>query len=264
MTIFRVYDAAGKGENMPSSTRLGYFEVLDSNVTTKTLYESGSVIFAKVTGDPTIKYIKLRYRQVSTYRVTLTSIVGYDSQQRQISSISSLNFTWDVRKDIKAIPASRGNDNFFGNKYRDIIHGGPGRDIVVGNAGNDVLFGDAGNDVILGNSGTDTLIGGSGKDKFRYMKTSGGNDRIADFRRGKDKIQVSQSGFKSMPRGVLRSRYFRSNRNGVAKDKNDYFVFSTKTKTLYFDRNGSRKGGRVTIATFNNRANIRRTDIAVI
>lgn len=65
------------------------------------------------------------------------------------------------------------NDNIFGGKGADMIHGekgndvlygGDGADTIKGGSGNDILYGDAGQDTLLGGSGDDTLFGGSNHD----------------------------------------------------------------------------------------------------
>lgn len=144
--------------------------------------------------------------------------------------------------------------------------GSGGNDILIGGAGDDELYGAAGNDILNGGRGADILNGGLGKDNFRWRTLSQGNDEVQDFRRAQgDKLQFDggKGGqFNVGYTGTLKVGHFVSNTNGVAKDKNDYFTFATKTKTLYFDPDGSGTGPRIKIATFDN--NIKRTDIVFI
>ncbi len=99
-----------------------------------------------------------------------------------------------------------GNDYLFGGDDADRLQGGAGRDTLSGGDGNDRLEGDAGNDELLGNNGNDILIGGAGVDvleggrgadifQFTALSDSGvgsGNrDRITDFTRGSDKIDLA-------------------------------------------------------------------------
>ena len=61
-----------------------------------------------------------------------------------------------------------------------------------GSAGNDLLRGDRGNDRLIGGSGTDILVGGLGNDTFVFSPMDGDyEDHVADFTRGKDKIDLS-------------------------------------------------------------------------
>jgi Ca2+-binding RTX toxin-like protein len=79
----------------------------------------------------------------------------------------------------------------------DTLNGSTGNDTLLGGAGNDVLLGDAGNDRLNGGVGNDFLIGGAGKDTFVFAK-GGGQDIIADFVGGQDKIDLSAFGLGSM------------------------------------------------------------------
>src|SRR6185503_11219694 len=61
-----------------------------------------------------------------------------------------------------------------------------------GSRWDDTLTGDAGDNVLTGNAGGDTLTGGAGNDTFVYRDASHGTgDRITDFGRGKDTIDLS-------------------------------------------------------------------------
>ncbi|HAX80798.1 MAG TPA: hypothetical protein DCY88_34410, partial [Cyanobacteria bacterium UBA11372] len=95
------------------------------------------------------------------------------------------------------------DDLFCGNKGDDTVFGGNGNDLIRGGQDNDLLFGDAGNDTIYGDLGADTVTGGEGNDTFIIgrrddvpgFRTTGGlniidADRIADFTKGKDTIQL--------------------------------------------------------------------------
>ncbi|MDQ8755239.1 Calx-beta domain-containing protein [Sphingosinicella sp. LHD-64] len=97
------------------------------------------------------------------------------------------------------IDGGRGNDWISGGNDDDILLGGLGNDVLDGGNGNDWLFGGEGadtlsggngNDLIDGGAGDDLLTGGNGNDVFRVSEI-GGDDRIADFRRGQDKVDVS-------------------------------------------------------------------------
>jgi len=63
-------------------------------------------------------------------------------------------------------------------------------DTLDGRGGNDHLYGYAGNDTLIGGKGRDYMAGGKGADSFVY--TAGMSiDRIADFKPGTDKLDVS-------------------------------------------------------------------------
>ncbi|HEY8592645.1 MAG TPA: M10 family metallopeptidase C-terminal domain-containing protein [Sphingomicrobium sp.] len=70
------------------------------------------------------------------------------------------------------------------------MYGGNGNDLLVGSTANDVLYGEAGNDKLLGFIGSDDLWGDGGSDTF-YFTELGATDRILDFERGVDKIDLT-------------------------------------------------------------------------
>jgi len=110
-----------------------------------------------------------------------------------------------------AIDGGNGADTIKGNRGADVLSGGRGADRILGggendkitgNAGADTLIGGSGNDRILGNAGRDNLsggrdmlTGGAGADTFVFtsLAQSRNNkvDRITDFNRGSDQIDVS-------------------------------------------------------------------------
>ncbi|HEY8357364.1 MAG TPA: calcium-binding protein [Ramlibacter sp.] len=67
--------------------------------------------------------------------------------------------------------------------------------VLTGNDGRNILNGMDGADVLRGGAGADALTGGAGADRFIYgaarESTSSALDRIADFTRGTDKLDLS-------------------------------------------------------------------------
>ena len=77
----------------------------------------------------------------------------------------------------------RGAINGFGNGLANVM---------TGNAGANTLSGGGGNDRLSGGGGADLLVGGAGADIFVFASASGAHrDRIQDFTRGEDRIQLS-------------------------------------------------------------------------
>lgn len=82
----------------------------------------------------------------------------------------------------------------FGNNFGNTIKGGFGADSIYGYAGNDTLDGGINNDTLIGGTGKDTLTGGEDSDTFIFKKgdsIAGASDKITDFQRGLDRIDVS-------------------------------------------------------------------------
>ncbi len=90
-------------------------------------------------------------------------------------------------------------DSLDGSQQNDVLYGESGDDTLIGGNNNDSLYGGAGNDTIDGSAHRDVLWGGTGNDIFKFSAlthSGGGNiDRIMDFVRGSDDIDVSPLGF---------------------------------------------------------------------
>ncbi|MDP2083628.1 MAG: calcium-binding protein, partial [Gemmobacter sp.] len=94
-----------------------------------------------------------------------------------------------------ALQGGNGNDLAYGGNGNDTVSGDAGNDYLAGGAGNDEIRGGDGNDTIRGDGGTDLLYGGAGADVFQFFTTAdsqtSGFDRIMDFTRGEDRIDLS-------------------------------------------------------------------------
>lgn len=93
-----------------------------------------------------------------------------------------------------------GGDRIVGGRGRDIAFGGEGDDLLIGagdadrlngGGGADTLRGGAGNDMLRGGTEDDLLLGGGGADRFQF-ETGGGDDRVADFAAGVDRLDLSR------------------------------------------------------------------------
>jgi Ca2+-binding RTX toxin-like protein len=80
-----------------------------------------------------------------------------------------------------------GFENATGGALADSIAGTTAGNRLEGGAGHDSLSGREGNDTLTGGAGADTLNGGAGADRFVF-DARGGNDLIADFQIGLDRI----------------------------------------------------------------------------
>lgn len=94
------------------------------------------------------------------------------------------------------IRGGQGNDYLLGGEGRDSILGNKGQDILNGGIGEDIVFGGLDDDCLDGGTDNDYLIGGRGNDQFVYRPQSG-KDKIIDFSKGHDKIDLTSFGFTS-------------------------------------------------------------------
>jgi Ca2+-binding RTX toxin-like protein len=87
-----------------------------------------------------------------------------------------------------------GNDALFGEAGNDTLSGDAGDDFLSGNEGDDILEGGSGSDVVAGGIGNDTLTGGVDSDRFEFVVSQTGNDKILDFQSGGDTIVIAADG----------------------------------------------------------------------
>ena len=86
------------------------------------------------------------------------------------------------------------NDRLYGGSRNDVLAGGSGDDRLFGGSGDDMLLGGSGDDWLAGEAGNDGLSGGGGMDRFVF-RPGGGNDAVADFEDGFDRLDFRSFGF---------------------------------------------------------------------
>lgn len=121
-------------------------------------------------------------------------IFGGDGNDRITGGVDKDHFEGGAHKDT-----------LEGGKGGDVLKGGSGNDKLYGGAGNDKLFGGNGNDKLSGGKSNDVLKGGAGNDRFVFAKNDG-NDTIADFQDGSDRIDLKVFNFAS--KAEARSHFF--------------------------------------------------------
>ncbi|WP_286672694.1 calcium-binding protein [Leisingera thetidis] len=101
-----------------------------------------------------------------------------------------------------ALQGGSGDDSLAGEDGDDLLAGGGGRDRLEGGGGSDRLEGHSSRDTLQGGGGADLLDGGAGDDLLRggsgadvFVFAGGhGDDRIADFTAGSDRISLAGTG----------------------------------------------------------------------
>ena len=187
----------------------------------------------------------------------VTEATGGGIDTVRISTSYSLAATAEVEFLISDTNA---NVRLGGSEFDNVIVGGNGRD---------VLFGLGGNDILDGGRGRDDLRGGSGQDYFKFddRPTRTTVDRILDFNVRNDFVMLDNAIFSNLGRGTgdapgkLNAAYFRI--GDRALDTNDYLIYNPVTDDLIYDSNGSRPGGTLKIADFNN-VRLTAADILII
>jgi Ca2+-binding RTX toxin-like protein len=129
---------------------------------------------------------------------------------------------------------------------------------IAGNFASNILDGGAGNDVLKGAGGLDRFV-------FSNLLGSNNVDTISDFSRGQDKIVLSNAIFTMLLNDTdLSDNIVVSVAGSNALDANDYLIYNSTTKALYYDADGSGAGAAVQFATLTNIATVRATDFVVM
>ena len=110
---------------------------------------------------------------------------------KSVTMYSAFKGAYTVPNDMITVDGSAANGamNITGNAKANVIEGGKKADTMSGGVGADTLIGGAGNDSLYGGAGNDSLYGGAGKDIFVFSADEG-NDIIADYTAGEDKIKL--------------------------------------------------------------------------
>jgi len=193
------------------------------------------------------------FEQMPQYSLTLRVTDGK-------GGFDDATFTVNVRdinpEVMTAASASPLNDVIKGSKtgnFKDTFFGGLGDDKLWGGYGNDTLWGGAGKDVFvfdgkLGTSSTDrrvnydTIKDYSVKDDSIWLD----NDL---FKSNKKLYNLIKKGTELIPLKMA-SKFFTI--GDKAKQADDYFVYDSKKRVLYYDADGSGSKAAIEMANFTN------------
>lgn len=146
-------------------------------------------------------------------------------------------FNNDARSYIDNAIGGSGNDSLTGNVIANSLYGGGGSDTLSGGGGNDTLTGGTGVDVLVGGDGADNFVFAAGDSSA----ASGQHDRISDFAKGTDRIDIS--GIDAIAStGTLDAFHFigTSTFDGTAGALNYFYDSARGVTVLQGDTNGDR------------------------
>lgn len=192
----------------------------------------------------------------------IDTIVSSLAKTKLAENVENANLTGLLRS---VATGNRLDNMISGNTSDNILKGLSGKDLLFGNKGNDELSGGNGNDVLLGGTGKDTLTGGAGADAFSFSHPLEEADVIVDFDRSEgDSIVLNKETFGNFPEGKLSSQYFAAGKLGNAQTGDQYFVFNTASKTLFYDPDANGNAPRIKLATFSNNTSLTNEDIYIV
>jgi serralysin len=186
---------------------------------------------------------------VYSYEADFKAATSFDGRYKGItartivdtSGTDMLDFSWS--KKALAIDL---REESFSDTISEGAVGGTAGDTIVGNDYANALYGNGGIDTLTGNGGEDFFI-------FDTRPSAANADMITDFEIGVDTIGFNNKVFRTVGRdGVLAETAFVVNTTGVAEDRRDRVIYDSASGELFYDANGSRKGGSVLVATLDD------------
>ncbi|MBJ6125644.1 hypothetical protein JAO75_09540 [Microvirga sp. BT325] len=193
----------------------------------------------------------LDHEQDATHKVVIQVSDGRGGVRAFEKIINVDDLTREVMTSANASPL---NDIIKGSKtknYKDKFYGGAGDDKLWGGYGNDILYGGTGKDAFvfdgkLGTSKTDRKVNFD-----KIMDYSVKDDSIwldnALFKSNKNLFKAIKKGTESNPKKMA-SKFFTV--GDKAKQADDYFVYDSKKRVLYYDADGSGSKAAIEIASF--------------
>jgi Ca2+-binding RTX toxin-like protein len=156
----------------------------------------------KIKDQPIRLVIADRLAFASSVGVSLNRLQSWSNQKAEAVDPADLVYFDESAADW--LRGGAGNDELHGGGGADVLTGDSGTDVLHGDSGNDLLEGGTGDDTLEGGADVDTMTGGSGNDVFRFTAVSDSRaafpDRILDFKRGADRIDLSASDADTKPK----------------------------------------------------------------
>jgi Ca2+-binding RTX toxin-like protein len=169
-----------------------------------------------------------------------------------------LNTYADAAKAVKKHKFDDGLDHYLEVGAKKGYLGFATNTHIFGSDKNDTMKAREGHERLDGGLGKDTLTGKSGADEFVFSTKLGPSnvDTIKDFRPGQgDTIGLDRDIFKKVGAALGEDEFFAKKGAAKAHDRDDRIIYDTKTGKLYYDDDGSKKGGHdaVHFATLGNK-----------
>ncbi|MER9924929.1 calcium-binding protein, partial [Mesorhizobium sp. M0048] len=162
------------------------------------------------------------------------SEVAGGGADRVLSAVSyALSAGSSVELLVTRDPTATTAINLTGNEFAQTIHGNAGANVINGGAGADILTGKGGNDTFVFNS----ALG------------AGNIDKVTDFNKLQDKIQLDDAVFAGLKLGGLSSDAFFA--GTAAHDSSDHIIYNSSTGALSFDSDGVSGAAQIQFATLS-------------
>lgn len=199
---------------------------------------------------------------VYSFKADFEAKVSYDDRYKGTTArtivdtggTDMLDFSWSKKalaldlneESFSSINGVKGNLAIARGTVIEGAIGGTGKDTIIGNDYANALYGNAGADTLTGNGGEDFFI-------FDTQPAKAAADLITDFEIGVDTIGFNNKIFKAVGKdGVQSDRAFVANLTGDAEDRRDRIIYDSASGELFYDANGSKRGGSLLVATLDD------------
>lgn len=203
----------------------------------------------------------LRNNDISTQAIDNLAIAFDVTIENAIGSVKNDKIFGNITDNL--LTGNEGDDELYGDSGNDALLGFSGNDYLNGGEGFDELNGEEGDDTLVGGLGVDTLIGAAGQDTFILSSDPNDTDWIADFITDEDLLIIDESGLsKGLAAGQLKANRFVV--GARAQDRGDRVIYNPASGGLFYDANGSDRGGRTLIAQLSNDLALTHNNIQII
>jgi len=174
-----------------------------------------------------------------------------DAGQGRDSALVSVSYRLQAGVEVELLAAQ----NPVGTRSLDLT-GNAFAQTIKGNDGDNRIAGGGGQDTVWGYDGADTFVLSSPPDGANALT-------VRDFNVADDQLELSARAF-GLLAGPLDADAFVANKDGVAKDAEDRFIYHTVSGKLYFDADGNDAEAAILIATLSPSLALGEADFTIL
>jgi Ca2+-binding RTX toxin-like protein len=159
-----------------------------------------------------------------------------------------------------------GDNIIFDEGGNNKITTGAGEDLIITGDGKDTINAGAGDDVISAGGGVNKVTGGAGADAFVLTHLGSGHiTTLLDFKAAEGDFLVFDSTVFASLAGIDDlTGHLVVGVKAKALDADDFLIYDSKSKKLYYDADGSGQQAAVQIAVLKNVSDLSADDISVL
>jgi serralysin len=159
-----------------------------------------------------------------------------------------------------------GNNSIFDIGGNNKITTGAGNDRITSGDGKDTINAGAGDDIISAGGGANKVTGGAGADTFVFTQLGRGHiTTLLDFNAAEGDVLMFDSTVFTALAGIENlTDHLVVGAKAKALDADDFLIYDSKSKKLYYDADGAGQQAAVQIAVLKNVSDLSADDISVL